>query len=566
MFNHPRLEESCPLKPLSHQKEHVEKIWNLLTNDQIFSFNDTSEPGLGKTLTTLMVAWHLQKLYNTQIMIVAPSETSLNNDDGWLTHAKATGVKIKVATTYTAIRGVQGTVSHPWLTLNKENKKWTATEKFERLCANGLFIIFDEFHHTKNPSMTHFACAALVKMAKKYRNICRVSLLSYTPGSDLKIYPQFLRMTGLILSRNMFKNIPFTRDYEIDKYGLGELKRLCIKLDPNSKWEIENLFSRISKNRSNYICKILYERYIKPIITVAMPIPKKEHKTTLLNAFLESDEDGAKLSKKGMDILSGAVGWDSKTQDITDKKLWKLKDIGIGLKYLERGKLYGISEYVNEEIKKNPHKKFVISCGARGIEHHKILANLIYRKKTQAEILKILNELKQKNKNWAKLPKDMINYICSFLEVKEPAHVLNGQVSKADRIKVIRDFQENNSKCWCLIVSPGIGSESISLHDKIGGRDREMLISPDYHFTRVLQSIGRVNRIGVKSDSKVMIVYSKGADLETSILNSMIRKSGIAKDMLAKGQKAVFPAEFPFWIQGEPDKELEEKLNMLQMN
>ena len=567
MFNHPRLEESCPLQPLSHQRSHVENIWHLLMKEQVFSFIDTSKTGLGKTMTSLMLAWHMQKLYKTKIMIVAPSESSLNNDDGWLHHAKANGVQVKVATTYSALRGGQGSVSHPWLKPNKENKKkWVATKKFEQLCAGGLFIIFDEFHHTKNASVTHFACAALVKAAKKYRNVCRVSLLSHTPGDKVDVYPQILRMSGLVLSTKMFKHIPFTSDFEIDKYGLGELRDLCIKLSPKDKWEIENMFFRMSKAKSNLICKTLYQKYIHPIITFAMTEPKKEYKTTLLNAFLESDEDGSKLSKKGMDILTGAVGWNAQNQDVADANQWNLANIGVGLKYLERGKLYGISEYVNEEIKKNPHKKFVISCGARGIEHHKMLASLIYRQKTESEVLNILNELKQKNKNWAKLPRDMINYICSFLQVKEPAHVLNGQVSKKDRIKVIRDFQEDSSKCWCLIISPGIGSESISLHDKIGGRDREMLISPDFFMSRIIQSLGRVNRVGMKSDAKAMIVYSKDTNLETSILNSMARKTVVARDMLAKGQKVVFPGDFPYWIQGEPDKELEDKLNMLQMN
>lgn len=565
MFNHPRLNETCPIKPLPHQKDHVEKIWNLLVKDKVFSFIDTSKTGLGKTMTTLMLAWHLQKLYKTKVMIVAPSEASLNNDDGWLNHVKNNGIKVKISTTYSSLRGGQGSVSHPWLIPDPQNKKkWKASKKFEKLCSEGLFMIFDEFHHTKNQSVSHFACAALVKAAKKYRNVCRVSLLSHTPGDKIDVYPQILRMAGLISSTKMFKHIPFTSDYEIDKYGLGELRDLCIKLESKSKYEIDSMFYRMSKAKSNLICKELYKKYIHPIITFAMPEPKKEYKTVLLNAFLESDEDGAKLSKKGMDILTGAVGWDAANQQVANANQWNLANIGIGLKFLERGKLYGISEYVNEQVNKNPHKKFVISCGARGIEHHEMLASLIYRKKTKEEILKTLNELKQKNENWKKLPKDMINYICSFLEIKEKAHVLNGQVNKKDRVKIIRDFQENSNKCWCLIISPGIGSESISLHDKIGGRDREMLISPDFHFSKTVQNCGRVNRVGMKSDSKVMIIYSKDADLETSILNSMARKTIVARDMLAKGQKVVFPGDFPFWIQGESKKELEDKLNLLK--
>ena len=565
---HSRLTQPCPIKLFPHQKEHVEKIWKLITKDLAFSFIDTSGTGLGKTLTSLNIAWHLQELYNTKIMVVAPSETSLNNDDGWMYHAKNNGIEIEIATTYSSLRGGQGKVSHPWLIPDPENKKkWKTSKKFEELCSKGLFIIFDEFHHTKNASVSHFACAALVKTAKKYRNVCRVGLLSHTPGDKLEVYPQILRMAGLISSTKMFKHIPFTKEYEIDDYGLGELSRLCIKISPNSRYEIQNMASNISKGRSNFVTKTLFQKHIHPIITFAMPKPKEEEKkytTTLLNAFLESDEEGAKLSKKGIDILTGAVGWDAANQQVADTKQWNLANIGIGLKFLEKGKLYGISQYVNEEIKKNPNKKFVISCGARGIENHKILASLIYRKKTKEELLEILNELKSKNENWARLPKDMINYITQFLDVRIKPQILNGSVDKKERVNIIRDFQDNTNESWCLIISPGIGSESISLHDKSGGRNREMLISPDFMFSRVLQSTGRVNRVGTKSDTKVLIVYSKDADLETSILNSMARKSVIARDILAKGQKVVFPNEFPFWVQGKPNQELEDKLNLLR--
>ena len=196
---------------LPHQEEHVKKIWNLLTKDQVFSFIDTSQTGLGKTFTSLSLAKELQSKYKTKIMIVAPSDASLNNDDGWLAHSKKYGIEIKIATTYSSLRGNQGSVSHPWLIPNKNNKKkWIVSKEFEELCQQGLFIIFDEFHHTKNPSISHFACAALVKTAKKYRKYCRVALLSHTPGDKRENYPQILRMTGLITSTKMFKHIAFT--------------------------------------------------------------------------------------------------------------------------------------------------------------------------------------------------------------------------------------------------------------------------------------------------------------------------------------------------------------------
>jgi len=549
----------------SHQEKHVENIWKLLVKDQAFSFIDTSQTGNGKTITTLYLAKELQKKYGTKVMIVGPSDTSLNNDDGWLANAKKYGIKVRVATTYPALRGGKGKVSHPWLIPDPEDKKkWTASQKFEELCQQGLFLIFDEFHHTKNASISHFACAALVRTAKKYRKFCRVALLSHTPGEKNEVYPQILRMTGLITSTKMFKYVPFIKEYKIDKYGLGELKNVCTKLSPNSKHEIEYLMSNLSKAKSQTVCKELYDTHIRSIITFAMPKPKNEYKATLLNSFLETDEKSLALVQQGLDVLSGAVNWNAANQQVGDASQWSLENIGNGLKMVERGKLFSMARYINEEVKKNPKKKFVISCGARGLEHHKILEKLIYRQSTPEDYSDIISELRKKNSDWRRLPKDMINYISGFINEKVHAKVLNGTVNKKDRVKLIKEFQEDSNKTWCLVISPGIGSESISLHDKHGNRPREMLISPDYFFSRQIQATGRVNRTGMKSDAKVMIVYSKEADLETSILNSMIRKTRVARDLIAEGQDVTFPGEFPFEIEGKKDEDLEYRLRMLR--
>jgi hypothetical protein len=235
------------------------------------------------------------------------------------------------------------------------------------------------------------------------------------------------------------------------------------------------------------------------------------------------------------------------------------------LKLIERGKLLAIAKYVLKAVKKHPHKKFVISCGARGIEHQDILRKIIYRESNKSDYEDIFTELKEKNPHWKRLPKDMVNYIGDLVEEKVSPVVINGKTSKKERVNILRKFQENSSKTWCLIISPGTGSESLSLHDRHGGKDREMLIVPDYFFSRLVQNTGRVVRVGMKSDVKVLIVYSKGASLETSILNSMVKKSKTAKDLLSEDQEVLFPAEYPYWIEGKKDLELENKLNILKI-
>ena len=559
--------KECPISLLPHQKKHVEKIWNLLTKDKLFSIIDTSKTGLGKTITSLYIAWHLQKLYGTQLFIVAPSDNSLKNDDGWLAHAKEFGIEVMASATYPSLRGGQGKVSHPWLIPDPTNKrKWVASKEFAKKCKEGLFLIFDEFHHTKNASITHFACAALVKEAKKHRSGCRVSLLSHTPGDKVDVYPQILRMSGIITSIKLFKHVPFTSEYEWKKYGFGELSATCKKIAKNTdaSRKIENAMCRISAARANGICKELYDDHIRSLITFAMPEPRNPHKAAMVNAFLESDESSMQIFQDGLNVLSGAVGWDPVAQQVGPQNRWNLSNIIYGLKLIERGKLFSIANYVMEQSQKHPLKKFVICCGSSNIKHQDLVQSLIYKKYVPDGYKKVLFDLKKTNKNWRRLPKDMVNYIASFLPSKIHPEKLNGTVKKEERVKILRQFQEDSNNSWCLIVSPGTGSESISLHDKHGKRPREMIVIPDYYFGRLIQQIGRINRVGMKSDAKAMIVYLKDGNLETSILNSMVKKTKNAKDLMADDQKVVYPADFPYWIQGEKNKELESKLTELQ--
>ena len=558
------LSAKCPIKLLEHQIEHVKKIWHAYVKDKIFSCVDSSTTGLGKSHTTLYIAWMLQKMYGLKVMIVAPNDTSLHSADSWLHHAKVYGIEIMYATTYSSLRGGRGTVSHDWLIPDPENKKkWTASREFEKICTRGVFLIFDEFHHTKNSSMSHYACAALVKMAKKYRSICRVALISHTPGDKNEHCVQLLRMAGIMTHTKVLKHIPFTHDYEWENYGLGELVRVCKKLSPQNAPRIDAMLYRLSKAKSLIICKELYQEFLRPEITFAMPTPKKEHKVTLVNAFLETDEDSLQVLQDGLAMLSGAVQWNNGQVGAANQ--WSLANIGNGLQMIEQGKLSCIANYVNREVEKNKNKKFVISCGARGIENHELLRNMIYRKTTPDEYENIINELRRKNPEWSRVPKDVIKYvIMPLLSEKKKPHVLNGSVGKEKRIEIIRKFQEDSRDSWCLILTPGLGSESISLHDKHGKHPREMLIIPSFYFSQTVQSSGRVNRVGMKSEAKVMMVYCKAAALETSILHSMIRKTHVARDLIAEKQDVMYPGEYPFVIHGQRDEALEQSLNLLR--
>ncbi len=551
------------VKLLDHQINHVKRIDSSLERE--FSYLDTSQTGLGKTVSSLYTAWLHQQKYNknVKIIVVAPSELSLQNKDGWLFWAKQFGMEIETIT-YSKLTGRNNKVKHDFLIPNEDKKKWEASKSFLDLCKNGLFLIFDEYHKCKNNSTTHYAAASLVRAAKKYKKVCRVALLSHTPGNKEEHYPQILRMAGIITSPILYKHIPFTSDYNWEDHGFGELYKDCMrrKRNPVARQHIEEAMQKISAARSYRICAKLFSNYIKDKITFAMPIPKTTVKIQMFNAFLESDKQNTDLINKGISMLQQGVAWNGNA--VGDKKEWSLSIIIKGLKNIELGKVSSIVKYIKQQHEKFPNKKFVISCGANNTSVHYLLQQELNEIHSSEVINEEIDRLGKTHIGWNKIGKDCRNIIKNM--TKQTPDIMNGKVKINDRVKIMSNFQQNTDLSWCLIMSPGVGAESISVHDKWGDHPREMLIVPDYHFGRVIQSAGRINRVGVKSDVKILIVYSKQGELETKILNSMIKKTQTAKKLLAKDQKVLFPGEYPFWIQGEKNIKLETELNNMRMN
>ena len=402
----------------------------------------------------------------------------------------------------------------------------------------------------------------MVKAAKLHKGRCRVANLSFTPGDQPKHYPQILRMVGIITCTELYHRIPFDSEIKYRDYGLGQLEIACRKANKNSlaKDLLEQEKFRMSAAKAYRICKELYDVYIGNTLTFAMPKPNQTITQEFYNAFLETDPKSLKILNTGIACLSKGLLWNG--VEIGDKKDWDLGSIVNGLKLIEEGKLLSIAHYVQTEIEKKPNKKFVICCGARGTKNHYILQQMLHHNKESKLRDMILKAHRNGNQYWKHVNKDIIHYMWDK-HVQEYDHpdVINGKVKENERIKILDKFQENNLESWCLIISPGTGSESVSLQDKWGDHPREMLIVPDYFFSRIVQSAGRINRIGQKSNSKTLIVYSKDSYLETKLLDSMVRKSGVLKDLLAKDQKVKFPGDYPYFIQGNKDENYENIVN-----
>jgi len=542
---------------LPHQTKHVEKIWGALIGRGEFAICDSSKTGVGKTHTSLYIAQKLQKLYNLKIVIVAPNVQSLRNDDGWENWAKRYDIVIERATTYAALRSK----NEEWLYKDNINGKkgYHASPKFNSLAQEGIFIIFDEFHMATRESSTHYACAALIRACYRNNTRCRVALLSLTPGDKIEHYVQIMRLLGLIRHTTLYKYDRSTREYDWVKYGFGEMIHSCVVrgTDINA---LLNDFGRLSGPRIKYLIGYFYERYIKERICFAMPIPENTNKVTTRNCFLECYKPDLENLNNAIDRLCEGAGWNGFSID--EKKEWNIGQINIALKLIERYKLRTIAKYIKKRSLENPNKKFVVSMGSRCTEHFSMMKEILSSQEVTIPIgIEIMLKKARKDRFnvWSRLNKDLFNLILGKA-YKPKIDIMHGETSVDTRIKTLRRFQSPGSDCWCLLISPGVGDKSISLQDIHGNSPRELILLGDFYHTRLTQSCGRVDRVGVASDVEVSIIYCKEARLETIVIKSMVTKSIIASGMLAVGQSHRFPGQYDIWVEKDQENKVRDEI------
>ena len=541
---------NSPVNLLPHQVEHVDKIWNSFMKYGELSYIDTSRTGLGKTHIALEIAYRLQKLFGMRVGIVAPNQQSIQNDDGWLKWAEKYGIVIEKAITYASLRGRGGSISNGWLIKDPESKKkgYHATEHFRTIAKAGLFLIFDEFHMATRESSTHFACSALARVCARYPSKCRIGLLSLTPGDKDMHYPQIVRLTGLIQCLSIVKHVPFSRDYIWEDRGLGEMIDACVLRGADRQLLTAQLVP-LSMGRAKHLIGKFYNEYVKNRICFAMPAPTDTNKITMRNCFLKCYKDDIPNLNDAISKLCDGASWDGYEAGETNK--WNLGQINVALKEIERYKLRTIARYIGEKSQSEPNKKFIVSMGSRGTVHFEYLQQIMSSMEitTPKGIEIMINKARMDPTNvWSRVSHDVLNLILT-MAYKPKVDIMTGETKVAERVKILRRFQAKHSDSWCLLISPGVGDKSISLHDKHGNHPRELIVVPDHYHTRLTQITGRTNRIGVQSDVEVSLIYCKETRLETSVLHSMARKSKTAKDMLATNQDHLFPGNFDIWVE-----------------
>jgi hypothetical protein len=81
----------------------------------------------------------------------------------------------------------------------------------------------------------------------------------------------------------------------------------------------------------------------------------------------------------------------------------------------------------------------------------------------------------------------------------------------------------NSGENRIMLTMITAGGTGISLHDRIGGMPRYTLLSPPESATTTIQALGRVDRIGAKTDSIQRIIFVKDT-IEEKIAESLNKK------------------------------------------
>ena len=120
----------------------------------------------------------------------------------------------------------------------------------------------------------------------------------------------------------------------------------------------------------------------------------------------------------------------------------------------------------------------------------------------------------------------------------DKAAFFSGKESKKDRIKAVNDFNDDQSGVDVIVVQKDAGKEGISLHDKVGKKQRALvsLYLPTKP-TDAIQTEGRIYRLGLKSDA--VIEYLKtGLSFESRAFGQKISERAGAAENLAMGNLA----------------------------
>eukprot|EP01138_Halocafeteria_seosinensis_P013644 gb/GECG01013935.1/.p1 GENE.gb/GECG01013935.1/~~gb/GECG01013935.1/.p1 ORF type:complete len:818 (+),score=111.28 gb/GECG01013935.1/:1-2454(+) len=495
---------------LSGQASHVRKGVAILRKFPVLI--DTSMMGEGKTYTTCIMA---KRLEFQHMIVVCPVAVY----DKWKGMSRY-GLPIRQVISYQGLRSsAKGEdPRHGLLTKsNVEDKQgnitqvFEATSKFTEMAKEGLLLVLDEFHNAKNLSSQHKACKALTTevvdlFEKTGDNISRVVLLSGTPIDKERHAVNMLRLMGIIRSTQLSRETAQGRS----KLGIQELIDFCryvSRIDTAAILRRHNIDSKDGVKSAAYR---LFQDVVLKGVGIAMTPRQRQEKIICTNKYFVMNDEDKKLLRQGIADLALAYG----EQERQRQHPYSLNAQNFGSSF----------GAITTALVKIESSK--VNIFARATEEK-------LQEESTCKVVVFLNYL------------DSLNYVAEKLARFNPL-ILHGSLSRKQREEVVSAFQDRSLDRRLLISQLKVGSTGIDLDDKHGDRFRYAFASPNYTIIDLYQLTRRFHRTNTQSTAHVRFVYGSAAQVETSLLSALARKSQVMKETLVQQVHAgvKFPSDY----------------------
>ncbi|MBR3723039.1 MAG: methyltransferase, partial [Selenomonadaceae bacterium] len=197
--------------------------------------------------------------------------------------------------------------------------------------------------------------------------------------------------------------------------------------------------------------------------------------------------------------------------------------------YLDAGKKVVVFHDFNKNEAKNPFvldkDDFVIKDDVDGQIARQALAEYKVFRKEHPELLNL----------------DLSNLASPIEAIKifgDRARIFNGKVSKKDRAKAVKDFNNDDSGADVILCQRDAGKEGISLHDTTGKHQRVLIdLGLATKPTDTIQTEGRIRRTGAVSNA-IIRYLNTGTNVERFAFATTIAGRASTAENLAMGEDA----------------------------
>lgn len=516
-----------PVELLPHQVTHYERLRALFRDSPHPIFLDTSETGAGKTYTAGKLA---QELKLPNLVIICPASAAATWGP-FLRDYGFQGPHTRLLT-YGELRSAKSPFVYreKRITAKRERgMRYTSyvTREYMQLVQEGVFLIVDEVHNAKNWSLQAQSILALTEQIRGggpggSNSRSKALLLSATPFDKPEHLFHLSRLLGIIRSEKLYRMD--VQNNRIVLEGYQDMIELARALNPEKTTDHLFAYCAIHARNIRKAFSVACRNIIFPAISSSMSKPQIQHKIVTQNGFFSTPESQIANMAHAL----------AKLRQVAEERC-----TGVALTHERSGRLLALQseamkllEYAKREI----FLRLALEKLTTGSPTAKVLIFVSYHTTLQ--------------------------WLADALADYKPI-VFSGSVTKDDRVKALEKIQAPDTRYRLFLGITQVSGESISLHDIHGDFPRYLFISPSFNLTHVYQSIGRINRVGVKSDSAATVVFLKGAERGGFALTAELKtrmllndKAKFLRTVLHEDvrEKALLPDEFPVFVEGEEAK------------